>query len=80
MAEHNQQFDTFTEWLNKASSWLTRRLPDRVACFDSKGRLCSSGKDFMRARDEGTFPVRWVWPGEVLIQDEQGGLDGGLRS
>lgn len=70
MAEHNQRFDTFTEWVNKASSWLTRH-PEydgksfRAICFDDKGRLCQIGRDFMRARDEDAFPVRWLWPDQV---------------
>lgn len=70
MAEHNQQFKSHQEWVNKASSWLTRH-PEwdgksfRAICFDTKGRLCRIGKDFMRARDEDAFPVRWVWPDQV---------------
>lgn len=75
MAEHNQQFDDFTQWVNKASSWLTRH-PDynekcfKAICFDAKGRHCKMGGDFMRARDENTFPVRWLWPdqiGEIVL-------------
>ena len=70
MSEHNQQFQNFEQWINKASSWLTRHeLYDdrcfRAICFDAKGRHCAIGRDFMRARDEGTFPVRWVWPDQV---------------
>lgn len=70
MAEHNQQFDSFEEWVNKASSWLTRhQLYDgknfRAICFDAKGRLCQIGKDFTLARDEGAFPVKWMWPDQV---------------
>ena len=62
MAEHNQQFDSFEQWCSKASSWLTRRgSDDRAICFDAKGRRCRIGGDFMRARDEGAFPVSWVW-------------------
>lgn len=63
MAEHNQQFETFVEWKNKASSWLTRRGEFvNAVCIDAKGRVCQNGGHFMRARDEGAFPVRWVWP------------------
>jgi hypothetical protein len=77
MAEHDQQFDNFAQWVNKASSWLTRHQdyndsrasghgPHFTAiCFDAKGRLCTCGGDMMRARDEGAFPVRWVWPDQV---------------
>jgi hypothetical protein len=66
MAEHDQKFETFDRWVNKASSWLTRRGPDDHAiCYDTKGRLCRNGADFMRARDEGAFPVQWVWLDQV---------------
>lgn len=34
-------------------------------CFDSAGRRCRQGGDFMRARDEETFPVWWVWPDQI---------------
>lgn len=56
--------------MDKASSWLTRH-PDwhqerfRAICFDTQGRLCWIGGDFMRARDESAFPVHWVWPDQV---------------
>lgn len=67
MSEQNQQFDNFTQWVNKASSWLTRHGPDtRAICFDAKGRLCTIGKDFMRARDENTFPIWWMWPDQIV--------------
>lgn len=66
MAEHNQRFDSFQEWVNKASSWLTRRGKfERAVCFDAKGRWCGCGGDFMRARDDNAFPVRWLWPDQV---------------
>lgn len=79
MAEHNQRFDTFNQWVSKASSWLTRHPAFhqerfRAICFDSKGRLCRNGGDMMRARDEDAFPVRWVWPdqiGEIVLRDER---------
>jgi hypothetical protein len=71
MAEYDQQFDSFTEWKNKASSWLTRRQrwdddnKFRAICFDAKGRYCYNGGCFMRARDEGAFPIRWLWPDQI---------------
>lgn len=62
MGEYNQQFRSFDEWVNKASSWLTRRGKHvRAICFDSKGRMCCIGRDSMRARDDSAFPVHWVW-------------------
>lgn len=67
MSEKDQQFDTFDQWVARASTWLTRHprydgKTFRVQCVDTKGRICSIGKDFMRARDEGAFPIRWTWP------------------
>lgn len=64
MAEHDQTFETFQTWVNKASSWLTR-YEGKAICFDAKGRHCQNGGDFMRARDEEAFPVRWLWDWEV---------------
>ena len=72
MSETAQSFNTFAAWVNKASSWLTRH-PDydptsfRATCYDARGRLCKSGKDFMRARDENTFPVKWIWPDQIDV-------------
>ena len=64
MAEHNQEFETFQTWVNKASSWLTRH-EGKAICFDTKGRQVVNGGGFMRARDENAFPVRWVWDWQV---------------
>lgn len=55
------QFPTFETWVNKASSWLTGDTRGRAVCVDMKGRICSCGGDFMRARDENAFPVRFFW-------------------
>lgn len=71
MAEWDQSFSSFQEWVNKGSSWLTRHAEYQkdgrffAICYDSKGRLCRIGGDFMRARDENAFPVRWIWPDQV---------------
>lgn len=66
MTETNQQFEHFATWVNMASSWLTRRGPHvHAVCIDARGRACEMGKDFMRARDEDAFPVRWLWPEDV---------------
>jgi hypothetical protein len=57
------RFDSFEHWVNKAQSWFASRIPDRARlgrrylCIDAAGRVCMIGADFMRARDEGTFPV-----------------------
>lgn len=78
----DQRFDTFEQWVNRASSWLTchhkynntehgekkgwRGSHFTALCFDSLGRRCESGKDMMRARDEGAFPVWWIWPDQIV--------------
>ena len=64
MSERNQQFDTYEQWVNKASSWLTR-FEGPAICVDAKGRYCRIGRDFMRARDDGGFPIRWYWPHQI---------------
>lgn len=58
--EPDGQFNSFTEWVNKATSWIGGM---NSLCADAKGRVCKIGKDFMLARDEGAFPVRY-WHGE----------------
>ena len=69
MSEHDQTFEHFHTWVNKASSWLTRRGPyEHAICLDAKNRVCRNGGDFMRARDEGAFPIRWLWPDDVAAQ------------
>lgn len=64
-----QRFNRFEDWVNYASSVLTDEdfgYPEqRAICFDGKGRQCWIGKDFMRARDDGSFPVLWVWPSQI---------------
>jgi hypothetical protein len=55
------KFDTYTQWCNKASSWISGR--DAI-CVDTANRECRIGWQFMRARDEGTFPVTWWLPEE----------------
>lgn len=53
-------FFNFETWCNKAQSWFAQagRQHGTTICIDSKGRVCRIGREFMRARDEGTFPVR----------------------
>jgi hypothetical protein len=61
------EFRSFSDWVNTAR----RRIGGlHAVCFDAKGRLCAWGAHFMRARDEGAFPVRfWVPDGwERLVR------------
>ena len=58
------QFDTFNDWVNFAPQALTGIMDKRgrelkAICIDDIGRRCNVGEDFMRARDENTFPVRY---------------------
>lgn len=35
-------------------------------CFDSLGRRCREGADFMRAVNDMAFPVWWIWPDQII--------------
>lgn len=64
------QFDTFNDWVDHASRALTGFKGSAgesigTICIDAKGRRCNIGKDFMLARDEGAFPVRYFITGTV---------------
>lgn len=69
------QFDTFEDWCNRATRALADRtcdssgclMPVPAICVDTKGRRCYQGSDFMRARDEGAFPVVYFWDCKLEI-------------
>ncbi|HJU16280.1 MAG TPA: hypothetical protein VJ770_07395 [Stellaceae bacterium] len=51
------EFRTYEEWAR-----LGPLPPFRCATFtDARGRRCVTHKDFLRAREEGAFPVRYHW-------------------
>lgn len=54
------KFDTFNGWVNHAQrAWKAEGVrPEVTICIDAKGRPCRIGRDFMKARDDGAFPVR----------------------
>lgn len=52
------EFRSYSQWVNKAASWFSGCKPNECICIDSAGRICRTGKQFMRARDEDTFPVK----------------------
>lgn len=56
-------FRTFDEWVNHATHlWHLHRIPsDETLCVDAKGRVCTMGKHFMIARDDGAFPIGVYW-------------------
>ncbi len=78
----DQTFDSFQQWVNRASSWLTchpeynntehgeitgwRGYHFTALCFDSFGRRCRKGSDMQRAHDEGAYPVWWIWPDQIV--------------
>lgn len=60
------EFRTFDDWVNNATRHLTGVTGScgenlSAICVDSRGRRMNIGKDFMQARDEGTFPVFYFW-------------------
>ena len=54
------QFDSFSQWCDKARSWFKQRGANihNTICVDTKGRICATGKEFGKARNEDAFPVR----------------------
>ena len=50
------RFSSHSQWVNKAQSWF-RGVRRGYVCIDRKGRICQAGKEFMRARDEDSFPI-----------------------
>lgn len=80
VAVKDQFFGSFADWVDAAPYELTnhpqyndtqhgangyRGQHFTALCFDQKGRRCTQGCDFMRARDDGSFPVWWVWPDQI---------------
>ena len=53
-------FSDFEEWCDTAKYKFESAgfVGRRAICVDSQGRLCFRGKDFMLARDDGSFPIR----------------------
>lgn len=54
------QWDTFKHWVYYAQRDFdgVGLRSEHVLCIDAKGRVCDFGKQFNRARDENTFPVK----------------------
>ena len=53
------EFSSFENWVANASSWYPQHgaKSSNSITVDSKGRICMIGKQFMKARDDGAFPV-----------------------
>jgi hypothetical protein len=65
------EFSTFGNWGDTASCKFAKVgvTDQQVICLDIKGRICTCGHEFMRARDEGTFPVR-VYAAVITPEEE----------
>lgn len=77
-----QSFSCEQDWINRATRTLTGheaynntehgerpgwRGPHFTAlCFDQAGNRMRNGGDFKRATAEGTYPVWWVWPDQIV--------------
>lgn len=73
------QFDTFDDWVSHASRAigdLEGNYSEKISavCVDAKGRRCNIGGDFMRARDDGSFPIRYFVTGTVVPLQHRGGM------
>lgn len=59
------EFASFDDWVNFATQRLTGTRgmygEAKAICVDARGRRCSSGGEFMRAREENAFPVRYFF-------------------
>lgn len=54
-SDWSASFSCFANWVNKAQKFLGKG--SKSVCIDARGRVLRIGADFMRARDEGAFPV-----------------------
>jgi hypothetical protein len=70
------EFKSFADWVNRAQRALASPSHLPAICVDAKGRRCTIGKDFMLARDEGAFPVRYFWE-FAAAPSPQHGKEGG---
>lgn len=77
-----QSFSSEQDWINRATRCLTShpeyrntehdggngwRGPHFTAlCFDQAGNRMRNGGDFQRATREGTYPVWWIWPDQIV--------------
>lgn len=54
------EFSDYEDWCDTAQVRFKRagHNSTNTICLDAQNRTCFRGKDFMQARDEGTFPVR----------------------
>ena len=53
------RFESEAQWVNKAKTWFAScGVPKhRYVAVDAAGRVCTSGREFMRATKEDTYPI-----------------------
>lgn len=56
--EPDGQFHSFETWVCKATSWIGG---ENALCVDARNRICRTGGDMQRAKDDGAFPVRFYY-------------------
>lgn len=57
------RFDSNAHWVQKAKGWFDAARAqhhlhrDDYVCIDATGRICRVGGDFIRAEQQGTYPI-----------------------
>ena len=53
------EFVSLRHWEAKAQRWFRRAglAASDVLCVDRRGRVCTTGRDFMRAEREAAYPI-----------------------
>lgn len=66
------RFESQQQWVNKARSWFGSCGVKRghYLCLDKFGRVCEKGAEFIRATNEGSYPI---------VVYELDGLSGGAQ-
>lgn len=62
------EFRSFYQWVEKAQRWIGGT---GAVCIDAKNRRCTRGEHFMRAHDDGSFPVKCYTPEDALWLEGQ---------
>lgn len=60
LGEELFRFDSFSRWVDTAATLFRRHGLKHgygYVCVDASARICQTGREFTRARDEGTFPI-----------------------
>lgn len=69
--EPDGEWRDFDDWVRNATGNIGGR---NALCADARGRVCACGGDFMRARADGAFPVRF-WHGAGAATESERARD-----